>query len=156
MLALDIPGRDPVVLEHLLLDVNGTIASGGALIHGVTEALAELEDTLHIVVITADTHGTATALAMEAGVELRVIVRGEESAQKRAVLRELGTDQTVVIGNGANDALALKEAAVAIAVIGDEGASRMAIDAADVVVTDIHHALRLLLDPRRLVATLRS
>jgi soluble P-type ATPase len=61
----------------------------------------------------------------------------------------------VAIGNGANDAAMLSTAALGIAVLGPEGTARESIEAADVVVTSIEIGLDLLLNPRRLVATLR-
>lgn len=156
MLEVDIPGRGELVLEHLLLDVNGTIAEGGTLIAGVGDALAALVPTLHVVAVTADTHGTAAALREHAGIELEIVGPGREAEQKLALLERLGPDRTVAIGNGANDALMLREAAVGIAVIGAEGAATGAVEAADIVVTDVHHALALLAEVRRLVATLRT
>jgi soluble P-type ATPase len=50
----------------------------------------------------------------------------------------------------------LKEAAIGIAVVGPEGASAAALQQADVVTRSIIDALDLLLNPRRLVATLRQ
>lgn len=156
MLSIEIPGRGAMTLEHLVLDVNGTIAAGGSLLPGVADALAALGGVLDVVAVTADTHKTASTLDAEAGITVRVIAPGGEGEQKRALLRELGAERTVAIGNGANDALMLAEAAVGIAVIGAEGAALGAIQAADVVVTDVLDAFALLADARRLVATLRS
>jgi soluble P-type ATPase len=65
--------------------------------------------------------------------------------------------QTVVaIGNGRNDWLMLREAALGIAVIQREGAASKAIRSADIVMTDIHAAFELLLKSQRLIATLRN
>jgi len=60
-----------------------------------------------------------------------------------------------MVGNGANDAAALRAAALGIAVIGPEGASAEALVAADVVCTSILQALDLLVDEQALTATLR-
>ena len=78
------------------------------------------------------------------------------SRQKLELVRKLGAGSTIAIGNGANDAEMLKGAAIWIAVIGREGASAKALQAADVVVKDIGDALNCLLNPQRLVATLRG
>lgn len=156
MLELDIPGYGALALEHLVLDVNGTIAEGGELLPGVAQGLAGLAEVLRPIAVTADTHGTATALGEKLGIEIRVIASGWEAGDKLAVVQELGADSVVAIGNGANDALVLKASAVGICVIGPEGASRAAIEAADVVVPSIQAALALLTDPRRLMATLRT
>jgi len=156
MLELDIPGRGRLVLTHLVLDVNGTVAEGGRLLPGVTEGLRALAGTLETLAVTADTHGTAVGLAAETGITVHVIKPGDESAQKLELIADLGACGVVAIGNGANDMLMLREAAVGIAVIGREGAARSALEAADLVVTDVLDALALLADPRRLLATLRS
>ena len=59
MLTIKIPGREELVLNHLILDYNGTIAEDGEIIDGISPRLAELSKDLSIYVITADTHGTA-------------------------------------------------------------------------------------------------
>lgn len=156
MLELDIPGYGVLSLEHLVLDVNGTIAAGGELLPGVAEGLAALAGVLKPVAITADTHGTATSLGERLGIDVHVIASGWEAGDKLALVQDLGADSVVAIGNGANDALVLKACAVGVCVIGPEGAARAAVEAADVVVPSIEAALRLLADPRRLLATLRT
>jgi len=152
---LDIPGSGKLRLEHLVLDVNGTIAAGGGLIPGVAEAVEALSATLNVVAVTADTHGTATRLRDALGIEVRVIQAGAESGQKLALVAELGADQVVAIGNGANDVDMLRDAALGIAVIGAEGASGAVLAVADVVTTSVLDALALLSQPARIVATLR-
>ena len=39
MLTVKIPGREELVLNHLVLDYNGTIAEDGAIIAGIAERL---------------------------------------------------------------------------------------------------------------------
>lgn len=155
MIEVDIPGRGAVSLRHLVLDVNGTIACDGALLPGVVEAIKELRDALSVVAVTADTHGTAHVLGSAAGVQVRAIEPGGETEQKLRLVQELGADEVVAIGNGANDAGMLEAAALGVCVIGPEGAATQAVLASDVVVTGIVEALDLLRAPRRLVATLR-
>ncbi len=139
-----------------MLDVNGTIAGGGELLPGVAEGLAALAGVLHPVAITADTQGTAKALGERLGIDVHIVASGWEAGDKLALVQELGADSVVAVGNGANDALVLKASAVGICVIGPEGASRAALEAADVIVPSIEVALQLLADPRRLLATLRT
>ena len=153
---LSIPGRGSYRIEHVVLDMNGTITVDGAVLDGVAPRLAELKSLVHVAVITADTHGGASKLRETLEVETVVLrpVRGAE--QKAEFVRRLGADRCVAIGDGANDILMLSESALGICVVGREGASTAALAAADVVVTDIRDALDLLLKPMRLVATLRS
>ncbi|MDO9557972.1 MAG: HAD family hydrolase [Coriobacteriia bacterium] len=155
MLSIDIPGRGHLDLEHLVLDVNGTLAFDGELIPGVAEALAAVSGTLHPVAITADTQGTAHNMAAELGIEVHIVERGAEAAQKLAFVRELGAASVAAIGNGVNDAAMLREVALGVCVVGGEGASAEAMHAADVVTGDIVHAIGLLAHPARLAATLR-
>ncbi len=156
MLGLDIPGYGELTLEHLVLDVNGTIADGGALLPGVAEGIAAIAGVLHVVAITADTHGTAAELREALGIDIRVIGGGWEAGDKLAFVEELGPDGVIAAGNGANDALMLRAAAVGVCVIGPEGASRAALESADLVVRDIRDLFAMLESPRRLLATLRT
>ncbi len=156
MLELDIPSYGSLRLSYLVIDLNGTIAAGGAVLPSVADGLAALSGTLRPVLVTADTRGTAASLGERLGVEVHVIPGLWEAGEKLELIQGLGADSVVAIGNGSNDALMFKAAAVGICVIGPEGASRAAIEAADVVVTRIGHALGLLADPQRLLATLRS
>jgi len=156
MFSLDIPGRATLTLEHIVLDVNGTIALDGELLPGVTERLAELRPILTIHLITADTHGRQREIDRLLGLTATLLPAGIDQADaKAALVRELGADRCVAIGNGANDTLMLEEAALGICVVGTEGAAVASLVNADVVVTGITDALDLLLYPRRLVATLR-
>ena len=157
MLSLEIPGRGRYTLARLVLDVNGTIAEDGHLIPGVKERLARLRRDLEVVMVTADTHGRQVAIDRELEMEAVRLERGKaEAPQKAKLVRRLGSDATVAIGNGANDALMLKEAAIGIVVIEAEGASVATLLNADAVTRSIGDALDLLCAPRRLVATLRQ
>jgi P-type E1-E2 ATPase len=156
MIALDIPGRGQLQLEHLVLDVNGTLALDGILLEGVASKLATLRKVLSIHLITADTHGRQTDIDRQLDLQAVRIKPGEEAGQKAAYVRRLGADKVVAIGQGGNDALMLKEAAVGICVMSAEGTSIAALTAADLVISDIVKAFELLEHPARLTATLRK
>jgi P-type E1-E2 ATPase len=155
VICLDIPGRGILELEHLVLDLNGTIALDGEVLAGVPERLAALSESLTIHLVTADTQGRAAVIAEQLGVGLVLVTPGDEADQKRALVERLGAERVLAIGNGANDVGMLQAAALGIAVIGTEGLAVEALQAADVVAT-IQDALDLLLHSRRLVATLRK
>jgi P-type E1-E2 ATPase len=156
MIELNIPGKGDYQLEHLLLDLNGTIALDGRTIDGVKERLEELATLLSVSIITADTHGTAGRLESDLNTTIRKIEGQDEEGQKVSLVRELGQQSTVCIGNGRNDVSMLREAALGICVVGPEGAAAEAVMASDVAVGDINVALDLLLHPARLIATLRK
>jgi P-type E1-E2 ATPase len=152
MRTIEIPGRDPLELAHLLLDVNGTLTDRGDLIDAVEARLRRVRRLLAVQLISADTFGTLEHVASTLGVASRMVATG---AEKAALVRELGPRNCAAIGNGANDALMLQEAALGIVVIGSEGAATSAVAAADIVCHSIEAALELLLDDRALAATLR-
>lgn len=158
MIEIAIPGFGSYKFRHLALDCNGTLALDGTLLPGVAERLRELAELLPITVLTADTHGNAAALFADLPVTVQVVatVPGlpREDQAKRGAIIAMPRD-VAYIGNGHNDAMALEVVALGIVVIGPEGASSIALEHGDLVMTDIRHALDLLLHPHRLVATLR-
>ena len=156
MIELDIPGRGLIRLEHLVSDVNGTLAVDGRLIEGVAGRLTGLADRLQLHLLTADTHGRQESIDQLLGLTA-VRVPDESGGQaKGEYVQQLGAETVVALGQGANDALMLEAAAIGVAVISPEGMSAQALDAADVIVPDILSALALLERPMRLVATLRQ
>ena len=100
--AIPIPGGEDLRLDHLMLDVNGTLTNRGALLDGVTAAVAKLLPSLDIHLVSADTLGTLDSIADL----LRATgVRAASGDDKLRTLDKLGPQQTAVIGNGANDVL---------------------------------------------------
>jgi soluble P-type ATPase len=155
MIEIDIPGNKKLMLEHLVLDYNGTIAFDGALMDGVKECLAELSQKLTIHVITADTFGSVEKALKDIDCKLAVIPLHRQDAAKLAFVEKIGCEKTVSMGNGVNDRLMLKASALGVAVIQGEGAAYETLASADVVCSDILSALSLLIHPLRLTATLR-
>jgi len=155
MLTVEIPGYGRLALEHLALDLNGTLALDGEVLPSVPERLAALSPHLQIHLLTADTRGRGADTAASLGIRLHRLAPGDEAAQKRAFVESLGAGKAVAVGNGANDAEMLAVAALGIAVLGPEGLARAAWQKADLIVPDVSAALDLLLHPQRLVATLR-
>ena len=155
MIELTIPGRGTILLHHLVCDVNGTLALDGQLIDSVAGALLSLRDRLELHLLTADTHGKQAEIDRQLGVQAVRIPPGGESAAKAAYVRQLGSQGVVAIGNGANDAAMLFEAAIGIAVLSPEGLAAEAAQAADVIAPGILDALGWLERPMRLVASLR-
>ena len=120
-LTVAVPGLPDLQLEHLLLDVNGTLSNRGALIEGVETRLDRLRDTLAVQLVSADTFGTLDAIAGRFGVSS---VRAASGEDKLRELDRLGRDRSLVIGNGANDALVLEAAALGIVVLGAKAPAR--------------------------------
>ena len=155
MIHIDIPGMGNYTIEHLILDLNGTISLDGRIIRGVKEKLEKLSKKLDITVVTADTNRNAARLLGDLPVTIYTIKKTQENDQKLGVVLEKGKNRTVCIGNGRNDVSMLKESAIGICVVGREGASPEAMVLSNLVVPTINDALDLLLKTHRLRATLR-
>lgn len=155
MIEIEIPGRGMLRLQHLVSDVNGTLAVDGKLIEGVARAVTRLRDRLTIHLITADTHGHQALIDRQLGLTAVRIQGGDEAAQKAAYVRQLGAERVAAIGQGANDSAMLREAALGICVLSPEGTATASMLSADILVSDILAGLELFEKPLRLVATLR-
>ncbi|MCL5274774.1 MAG: HAD family hydrolase [Chloroflexi bacterium] len=156
MIEINIPAFGLLRLEYALFDVNGTLALDGQLLPGVAERMALLKQRMSVMLISADTYGTLPALADALGVQGRRLQPGGEAEQKAAIVAELGAPRVAAIGNGANDVAMLRAAALGIAIMGGEGMATACLLASDIVADNILSALDLLLNPRRLLATLRA
>lgn len=156
MIELNIPGRGLIQLQHLVCDVNGTLALDGKLLDGLVRKITLLQDRLSLHMLTADTHGRQEVIDQQLGFAAVRVQTGDEALQKAGYVRHLGADGVAAIGQGANDAGMLAEAALGICVLSSEGAALETLSAADMVVPDIHAAFDLFEKPLRIVATLRK
>lgn len=155
MLNIEIPGREPLALRHLVLDYNGTIAVDGHVLPELAAPLETLSRDLEIHVLTADTYGTAAAQCAGLRVQLRTFPRSGAGQCKEEIVRSLGGG-VVCLGNGFNDIPMFRCADLAIAVMLEEGVCAALLPWADVVVRSALDGLMLLLNPSRLRATLRN
>jgi len=156
MIEVAIPGYKSVEIKHAVLDYNGTIACDGKILKGVREAFEILSDKLQIYIVTADTFGKAKNELSNMPVSLSVLSQSNQAGKKLDYINNLGAEFTVCIGNGRNDRKMLKKAVIGIALIQEEGASVDTLLAADIICKDILSALKLLVNTKRLIATLRS
>ena len=153
---IDIPGWGNIDIENIVIDLNGTTATDGRIARKIKEKINSLSELAKVYILTADTQGTANEEILGMNAELIKIPEEDSKQGKFDFLKTLNLEVTVAIGNGSNDQLILKETALGIAVLGDEGVSVSAIKTADIVVKNIQNALDLLLKPKRLIATLRE
>jgi soluble P-type ATPase len=118
--------------------------------------LTALAAKLDVHVITGDTTGTARQALAALPVGVRIMPADGQRAAKCAVIDAMRADETVAIGNGCNDCGLMTRAALSIAVVGGEGCAVETLVRADVACRSVCDALDLLLNPLRLVATLRT
>ncbi|HVA61718.1 MAG TPA: hypothetical protein VNG13_14465 [Mycobacteriales bacterium] len=141
-----------IELATAIFDVNGTLTLHGELIDGVAPRMQRLRQILQVLLVSSDSYGTLEAVADALQVPAR---RAQNAAEKAAILAEVGPSTCLAVGNGNNDLLLLRDAALGIAVVGPEGAAPALFATADIVCAAIADALDLILEPLRLSATLR-
>jgi hypothetical protein len=153
---IDIPGYQVLELDTLLVDYNGTLAVDGEIRAGVKERINQLAKRLSVYVLTADTHGTARQKCEGLKAEVYTFPEGSALEAKHQILKKLGEQHCVCIGNGRNDVKMLRDAMLSIAVMDREGVYAGLMKEADLCVNSIEDGLDLLLYPKRLIAGLRG
>jgi len=156
MLKIDIPGRRELHLRWLISDYNGTLARDGALLPEVIPLIRSLSAQLQFHIVTADTFGLAAKALGGLPVKLTILPPDHQDQRKLEYVRQFRADFVVCLGNGRNDRLMLREAALGICVMEAEGTCVQTLQEADVVSRSAKDALELLLNPKRLIASLRT
>ncbi len=147
---VDVPGHGRIEFNAILFDLNGTLGVEGRVPEDVKGLLTRLASRCTVVILSADTFGTLEEEFKGLPVRIERVSSGAEKAEIAEGYRPY-----VAIGNGNNDVAMLEKAELAFCVIGKEGASVDALLASDVVVTDVRDAMEMLLDEKKLIATLR-
>jgi soluble P-type ATPase len=152
--AIAVPGWGSVELENIVLDLNGTLTESGDFIPGVVNYLEKLKaEGFKIYILSGDTRGTLEHVFPDS-LEIEPVVT-RTAREKRTFVELIGAEHTVCVGNGNIDVEMFKVARLSICTIQAEGATIQAMLQADIVVTHIKHALEILLDPEKMIATLR-
>jgi len=155
-LEISIPHYKTMQLHHVVLDYNGTLAEDGVLKEEAKMLIPELTKRYVVHVITSDTFGSVKAELAGFDTRVKVLQSDDHTGEKEAYINELGSVHCVAVGNGNNDRDMLKKAELGIALIGDEGCNTQTLLSSDIVCTSIKDALMLLLNEKRLIATLRK
>lgn len=155
-ISIVIPGSGPLHIQNVLFDLNGTLACDGIIVESTRDRLRKLGENLALYVMSADTHGTLDDVTAGLPLQVRRVRQVVGASEKRSFLEELGIQYTAAVGNGRNDVAMLEAAALGIVILGPEGTAREALLAADLVFGHIDDALDSLLNPNRLLATLRG
>ena len=154
-ITIAIPHHQTLRLRHIVLDYNGTLAKDGELKTEAKPLLKSLTDIYNVHVITSDTFGTVQTQLEGLDITVKVLHSDNHTEEKARYVNELTADLCAAVGNGNNDAKMLKEAALSVALMGDEGCSTQTLMNSDIVCKSIKDALELLLSEKRLIATLR-
>jgi soluble P-type ATPase len=150
----DVPGIGSLDLKTVILDVSGTLAVDGRLVDGVKSRIAKLQSLgFHIVFFTDNARNDADGIAEFLDIQWRPAAT---AADKLHEARALGLEYCVFIGNGRDDLELMKAVKLGIVTLQAEGVAEETFQAGDVVVLTINDALDLMIEPERLIATLRK
>jgi len=155
MMKIAIPGQNDLEVENIVFDFNGTLAVDGNIHQIVKDMMPGIKTLYNVYVLTSDTFGTVYEQCHILDIHVEIMQGDSCSGQKRNFVNRLGSEKTICIGNGINDTGMFQTCALSIIVMGNEGCSAKALSAADIVVKDIEDAMNLLLNPKRITATLR-
>ena len=150
MIRIDVPGREIIEIEHVVLDYNGTIALDGQLIEGAAWRIRELCKSAHVYVLTA-----VRSQCDGLGAEVKTFPRANAAECKEEIVRALG-GKVACVGNGFNDIKMFDISDLSIAIMDGEGVCAGMIAHSDVLVRSAEEGLDLLLKTDRLRATLRT
>ncbi|WP_425058095.1 hypothetical protein SCACP_27450 [Sporomusa carbonis] len=157
IITINLPNGRQYEIQLVVFDYNGTLAEEGIISPSVRQLLAELAGKVRVAVITADTFGLARSQLQDVpGVELILLDSSMDGTEKARYVQQFSPENTVVIGNGVNDQPMFFIAGLKICVLGPEGASTSVLASANIVVKCPEDAIQLLLNPKRLIATLRK
>lgn len=154
MILIQRPGQQPIEIEFLLIDYEGTLSIDGRVHPKAKDKINLLSKRLKVHILIKGQKEKAEDRLKKVKAEGLFLQEGDASREKLHLLKKLGPEKTAAIGNGVDDAPVLEEAGFSICVIGKQGASGETLKRADVVVTDILDALDFLLKPLRQKATL--
>jgi soluble P-type ATPase len=154
MMTIQRPGRSNLDIEFILIDFEGTLASDRRLHPKAKDKINLLSKRTNIFILAGEEKERVEEVLRKVKAEIVYLTEGESSKKKLDLLRRLGPDRTVAVGNGVDDVPMIQEAALGVCVLGKEGTSSEAMEKADVVFMNILDALDFLLKPLRQKATL--
>lgn len=154
MIIIQRPGEEPLKIEFIFVDFEGTLASDRRVHPKAKDKINLLSKRVKIYILVNEENEQVLEVLRKVKAEIIHISAGDASDKKLNLLRQLGTNKTVAIGNGRDDSFMVEEAALGICVISKEGTASETIQKADVVVSNILDALDFLLKPLRQKTTL--
>jgi len=150
-MTIEIPNYGKIEARAVAFDLNGTLGVEGRVSEEVKKLLERLSEKYIVVVLSADTFGTLEEEFKSLNVKIERVKDGNEKLENA-----MKYEPYIGVGNGNNDVRMLENAELAFCVIGEEGATVDALLASDVVVKDVKDAIAMLLNEKKLIATLRG
>jgi soluble P-type ATPase len=154
MISIQRSGLPTIEIDFILLDFEGTVASDRRVHPKVKDKINLLSKRAKIYILARGEKEAVEDMLRNVKAETVYFKEGRVSQEKLDFIRRLGTERTIAVGNGADDALMIAEAGIGICVISKEGTSTEMLRHAKVVFSNILDALDFMLKPLRQTTTL--
>ncbi len=154
MITVQRPGQEPLEIEFLLIDFEGSLATDRRVHPKAKDKINLLSKRTRIYIFAKEESEIVAQALKKVKAEVVYLREGEASQEKLKMLRQLGPQRTAAIGNGTDDTEMIENAALGICVFSREGTSTETIQKADLLMVNILDALDFLLKPLRQKATL--
>lgn len=142
-----------LILENIVLDLNGTIAIGWKIVEWVAERIKTLQSLgFRILLCSGDQRGNGQKIADELGIEF---FSANDAAAKKTIWKMLDGEKSIAIGNARIDIGLFENAQISILTLQDEWVHVWALAHADILIPSINNALDLFIDRDRFIATMK-
>jgi soluble P-type ATPase len=149
MIHLQRPGQDPLEIEFIMLNFEGTLATDGRVHPKAKDKLNLLSKRTRIFIFTTGEKESVSAVLRNVKAEVVYLREGDASRGKHDLLQQLEPHRAVAIGSGVSDIEMIQNSAFGIGVMSREGTLSEVIDKADLVFMTVVDALDFLLKPLR-------
>src|SRR5208337_2859845 len=103
MISIERPGQNNLEIEFILIDFEGTLASDRRVHPKAKDKINLLSKRTKIYILTAEEKERVEEVLRKVKAEIIYLTQGESSQKKLDLLRRLGPNRTVAIGNGMDD-----------------------------------------------------
>ena len=104
MITIHRPGREPLQIEFILIDFDGTLASDRRVHPKAKDRINLLAKRTKIYILAKGEREVIEDILRKVKAEIVFSSEGQGSQEKLDLLTRLGKDRTVAIGNGLEDA----------------------------------------------------
>ena len=105
MITIQRLGREPLEIEFILIDFEGTLASDRRVHPKAKDKINLLSKRTKIYILTKEEKERVEEVLKKIKAEITYLTGGESFQKKLDLLRQLGAGRTVAIGNGVDDGL---------------------------------------------------
>ena len=145
---------EKLILNKIILDLNGTLTVNGEIVKGVKERIKKLQKIgSEWFILTGDGRGNANKISRE--LNLKCLI-ANSSKEKAKFIKSLNSKECITIGNARIDIGMFKNSKIRILTLQAEGIHTGALPYVDIIVPSINDALDLFIDKNCFLSTMKA